>query len=105
MAEHKALVLPAKQASFVLKSVPLYTPGPGEVLIKTEAAALAPIDWAISALGVLVENYPVIIGEDVAGTVEDIGEGVTRFKKGDRVYEVVPLDFGTLMTEGGAQYV
>ena len=105
MAEHKTLVLPAKQASFVLKSVPLYTPGPGEVLIKTEAAALAPIDWAISALGVLVENYPVIIGEDVAGTVEDIGEGVTRFKKGDRVYEVVPLDFGTLMTEGGAQYV
>jgi NADPH:quinone reductase-like Zn-dependent oxidoreductase len=30
-------------------------------------------------------EYPSILGEDVAGEVEEIGERVDRFKKGDRV--------------------
>ena len=105
MAEHMALILPAKQAPMVLKSVPTYKPGPGEVLIKVEAAALAPIDWAISVLGVLVEKYPIILGEEVAGTVADIGEGVTRFKKGDRVYEAFPAGSRSLMTDDVVSYI
>ena len=85
MPEHKALYILEKQAPFVVKSVPTYTPGPGEVLIKVESVGLAPVDWAIQALGIVVEKYPCIVGEDVAGVVAEVGDGVTRFKKGDRV--------------------
>lgn len=38
-----------------------------------------------------VKNYPFILGTDVAGTVDEVGEGVTRFQKGDRVISCVPL--------------
>jgi len=61
------------------------TPGPGEILIKVEAAGLNPIDWKVQTHGVAKQSYPAILGADGAGTVETIGEGVTRFKKGDRV--------------------
>ena len=91
MSEHRALFLPEKQAPFVVRSVPTYKPGPGELLIKVEAAALAPVDWAIQSMGILVEKYPVILGFDAAGTVEEVGEGVTKFKKGDRVYGAISL--------------
>lgn len=36
------------------------------------------------------KTYPFILGTDVSGTVEEVGEGVTRFQKGDRVISCVP---------------
>lgn len=39
--------------------------------------------------GLLPFSYPGILGEDVAGTVEEVGEGVTRFHKGQRVMAYV----------------
>ncbi|TFY59162.1 hypothetical protein EVJ58_g5957 [Rhodofomes roseus] len=71
MPEHKALFIPEKQAPFVVRSVPTPKPGPGQLLIKVESAGLAPADWAIQAIGILVPKYPIIIGMDVAGTVEE----------------------------------
>ncbi|KAH9924379.1 chaperonin 10-like protein [Fomitopsis serialis] len=102
MSEHRALYLPEKQAPFVVRSVPTYKPGPGELLIKVEAAGLAPADWAIQAMGILVEKYPAIIGFDAAGTVEEVGEGVTKFQKGDRVFQ--QCAFGDDRCAGFQQY-
>lgn len=97
MLDHKALVIPEKQALFVLKSVPTPKPGPREILVKVESVALGPFDWLVQSLGILVEQYPTVLSEDIAGTVEEVGEGVTRFEKGDRV--CVPLFLSVLCTE------
>ncbi|KAK7538457.1 zinc-binding oxidoreductase-like protein CipB [Phyllosticta citribraziliensis] len=60
-------------------------PGPGEVVIRNAAIAINPIDWKIQDYGFLVEHYPTILGEDVAGIVQDVGPGVMRLRKGQRV--------------------
>ncbi|KAI0787307.1 GroES-like protein [Fomes fomentarius] len=83
--QQKALFLQEKQGSFAVSSSDVPKPGAGELLIKNEAAGLNPVDWKIQAFGLFVEKYPAILGLDAAGTVEAVGEGVTTFKKGDRV--------------------
>lgn len=82
MSTHqKALVLPIKQGTFELHSVPIPTPGPGQLLVRMHAVALNPVDWKVQARGILVEDYPFILGTDNAGTVEVIGEEVYGFKR------------------------
>lgn len=81
----KALFLPSKGAPLVVQTTDIPKPGPGELLVKVEAAALNPIDWQIQAFGLFIEKYPCILGSDGAGTVVEVGEGVTLFATGDRV--------------------
>lgn len=83
--QQKALFLQEKQGSFAVSSSDVPKPSAGELLIKNEAAGLNPVDWKIQAFGLFVKTYPAILGLDAAGTVEAVGEGVTTFKKGDRV--------------------
>ncbi|THU85449.1 GroES-like protein [Dendrothele bispora CBS 962.96] len=87
MSEQKALLIESKQGRFVVSSIPKPTlPPPGELIVKVQATALNPVDWKIQAYGIFYEKYPAIVGSDVAGDVEEIGEGVVGFKKGDRVF-------------------
>ncbi len=61
-------------------------PGPGEVLIKLEAAALNRMDlWVRNGWPGLKLEYPHIPGADGAGTIAALGEGVTDRAVGDRV--------------------
>ena len=83
-AQQKAFVLPAKQAAPVLQDIDVPTPGPGELLVKVEAAALNPIDWKLHLYD-LIKTYPVILGSEGAGTVQAVGDGVKALAKGDRV--------------------
>jgi NADPH:quinone reductase-like Zn-dependent oxidoreductase len=75
-----------------LRDVPEPDPAPGEVLVRVEASAINGFDLAVAG-GMLQEmmdhRFPVILGKDFAGTVERVGEGVTRFGPGDRVFGVV----------------
>ncbi|MFP6763537.1 MAG: alcohol dehydrogenase catalytic domain-containing protein, partial [Planctomycetaceae bacterium] len=67
--------------------VPTPEPGPGQVLVKTAAAALNPIDTYIRSGAVALPiEFPYIVGCDLAGTVVATGEGVSRFTAGDRVW-------------------
>jgi len=61
-------------------------PGPGEVLVKLEAAALNRLDlWVREGWPGIKLEYPHIPGADGAGTVAAIGEGVSEWSLGDRV--------------------
>jgi NADPH2:quinone reductase len=60
---------------------------PGQVLVRVRAVAVNPIDTYIRAGMVPMEiPRPYILGSDLAGVVESLGPGVTRFHPGDRVW-------------------
>lgn len=62
-------------------------PSQGEVLVKIAAAGVNPIDTYIRSGAIpLPVEFPYIPGCDFAGAVEAVGEGVTRFQVGDRVW-------------------
>ncbi|KAH9481174.1 Zinc-type alcohol dehydrogenase-like protein C2E1P3.01 [Psilocybe cubensis] len=82
----KSLVLDKKFGNLVIQDTEIYKPGPGEILIKVQATSLNPVDWKIQKYGAFLEEFPAVLGTDVAGDVEELGEGVTEFKKGDRVF-------------------
>ncbi len=68
------------------------TTGHDEVLIKVHAAAVNPIDWKMRAghvKEVFPLTFPSTLGWDVSGTVEEAGDKVTQFKRGDEVYALV----------------
>jgi NADPH:quinone reductase-like Zn-dependent oxidoreductase len=77
---------------FFYEDVPMPAPAAGEVLVKTIAVSINPIDWKIRR-GDLKEmmpiNFPVILGRDISGDVVALGEGVTGLKSGDRVFGLV----------------
>jgi NADPH:quinone reductase-like Zn-dependent oxidoreductase len=63
-------------------------PGPGRVLIRVAAAGINPVDWKIREgymKDVMPFTFPTILGFEIAGTIEALGEGVTEFAVGDAV--------------------
>ncbi|KAF9052986.1 chaperonin 10-like protein [Panaeolus papilionaceus] len=83
----KALILEEKFGNFVVKEISVYEPGPGEILINIRAVALNPVDWKVQKYAPpLITSYPAILGQDIAGDVEEVGDSVHDFKKGDRVF-------------------
>ncbi|RMB80633.1 NADP-dependent oxidoreductase [Streptomyces shenzhenensis] len=68
--------------------VPPLTAGPGQVRLAVRAAGVNPIDWKIlhgSMRQVMPLDLPAGLGSDVAGVVDQVGEGVTAFSVGDEV--------------------
>ncbi|MFH0964779.1 MAG: alcohol dehydrogenase catalytic domain-containing protein [Planctomycetota bacterium] len=68
-----------------LKELPAQPCGPGEVQLRVHACAVCGSDIRIFHHGNPRVKYPAIIGHEVAGEVVDVGEGVKRFRKGDRL--------------------
>lgn len=87
--QQKALLLEKKFGDLVLGTVPVPKPGKDEVLVKIYSSALNPADWKIQKYGFGIENFPSVLGTDIAGEVAELGEGVTQFAVGDRVYVTV----------------
>ncbi|HEY9670697.1 MAG TPA: NAD(P)-dependent alcohol dehydrogenase [Waterburya sp.] len=60
-----------------------------QLLVKVYASSVNPVDWKIRAgqLQFLTGyKFPLILGFDVAGEVIEVGESVTRFQPGDKIY-------------------
>ncbi|THV46183.1 hypothetical protein BGAL_0408g00050 [Botrytis galanthina] len=86
MAQNKAAWIKTSGANpLVIEDAPIPHPGPGELVIKNSVVAINPVDWRIQDHGRYLNKYPFILGEDTAGTVEAVGEGVVGFQKGQRV--------------------
>ena len=67
--------------------LPAPEPGAGEVRVAVGATSLNPIDLYIRAgIVTMPMRFPYVVGCDLAGTVEKVGPGASRFKVGDRVW-------------------
>lgn len=67
---------------------------PDELLISVKSVGLNPVDYKCVQYGFGIEEWPAVIGRDVAGVVEEIGSQVENFKVGDRVSPLFPLKKG-----------
>lgn len=67
-----------------LVELPVPEPGAGQVLVRVEASGINFIDTYLRE-GRYPAPLPFTPGQEAAGTVEALGEGVERFRKGDRV--------------------
>jgi NADPH:quinone reductase len=84
----QAAVLDAAGAAFRIASMPRPDPQPGQALVRIEASAVNPLDTKIRAgqAAHARQPLPAILGIDLAGIVEAVGDGVTNFRRGDEIY-------------------
>jgi NADPH:quinone reductase-like Zn-dependent oxidoreductase len=70
--------------------------GPGQIRVSVKAVGINPVDWK-ARKGLFKAGLPAITGSDVAGVVDEVGDGVTDASVGDEV-------FGVAVSGGAAQY-
>jgi alcohol dehydrogenase len=91
----KALAIRRYGKATELMDLPRPEPGPGDLLVRVRAASVNPVDYKIRDGGVKVMipySFPLILGNDLAGDVEAVGPGVTRFAVGDAIYSRLDKD-------------
>ena len=76
--------------ALTLAELPIPEPGPGQVLIRVEATGVNFIEIYFRK-GVYKASLPLTPGSEAAGTVEELGPGVTGFAAGDAVASVSVL--------------
>jgi S-(hydroxymethyl)glutathione dehydrogenase/alcohol dehydrogenase len=79
----RAAVMWEAGGPFRVQEVQLADPGPGDVVVRMRAAGVCASDLALTT--VFGQPTPVVLGHEGSGVVERVGEGVTRFKEGERV--------------------
>jgi NADPH:quinone reductase-like Zn-dependent oxidoreductase len=75
--------------------IPVPVMGAMDLLVRVHAASVNPLDSKTRAgkLKVLLKyRFPLVLGNDLCGVVSDVGERVTRFKKGDAIYARLDKD-------------
>ncbi len=61
-------------------------PGPGEIRVRVKAVSLNPVDYKLAGRGHPDWSWPHVLGLDVAGEVDKLGDGVEEWAIGDRVF-------------------
>jgi NADPH:quinone reductase-like Zn-dependent oxidoreductase len=85
----RAFVVTKYKEPLLEADVPEPVVGDHDVLVRVEAAGLNPLDEGIRAgrfKQILPYALPLVLGNDVAGTVIRVGANVRRFKPGDEIY-------------------
>ena len=84
-------------SKLVYEDAPKPAPAKGQMLVRVKAAGVNPVDWKIRSgmfRGGLDFAMPATLGFDVAGEVAEVGEGITKFKPGDKVFAYLALNRG-----------
>jgi NADPH:quinone reductase-like Zn-dependent oxidoreductase len=85
-----------------LREVPAPQAGPGQIRVRVTAAGLNPMDWFMTSDAETAARFglrlPSGFGTDYAGVVDQVGDGVTEFAAGDRV-------FGGVLSRAAADHV
>ena len=78
-----------------LRDMPRPRPARGEALVRVHAAGLNPVDYKTREGKLrVIKRYalPIVMGNEMAGVVEECGEDVTSFAPGDRVFARMPKE-------------
>ena len=89
----RAITLEGFDSSPALHEIPTPQIAPNEVLVRVHASSVNPIDNAIASgmLKDMVEHeFPIVLGRDFAGVVEQVGSDVSGLSEGDEVFGFVP---------------
>jgi len=81
----RGLVYAEPGADLVVQEIVLDPPGPNEVQVRIEACGLCHTDVHVVATNGWGMEFPILLGHEGAGTVEEVGSGVTAVAPGDRV--------------------
>jgi NADPH:quinone reductase-like Zn-dependent oxidoreductase len=80
--------------SYTVADVPVPRPGPGQIQVRIAAASINPADVRLPSGAfhdVAPLEFPHVPGNDFAGTVSEVGAGVTAFQVGDEIFgQAVP---------------
>ena len=78
MVTNRAAALPSKQAYPVsVKDAPMPPPPkPDQVTVRVHATAINPVDMAMYTLGIIIQTYPYIPGNDCTGIVTAVGSSI-----------------------------
>ena len=90
----RALFVPASGRPAILSDLPKPSAGPGEVVVHVMVAGLNPFDNHIAAgalEGFMEHRYPLVLGRDAAGVIDEVGDGVEGLAVGDEVLAHVPF--------------
>ncbi|HXO87039.1 MAG TPA: alcohol dehydrogenase [Candidatus Acidoferrales bacterium] len=85
MAKMKVAVVPKAGADFEIVERDIPQPGPGQVRIKVQACGVCHSDVLTKQGGWPGLTYPRVPGHEIAGVIDEVGERVTTWKKGQRV--------------------
>jgi propanol-preferring alcohol dehydrogenase len=80
----KRMLLTAPRAPLALGDAPDPEPGEGEIAIAIEACGVCRTDLQLADGDLAAHRLPIVPGHQLVGTVAAVGEGVTRWKIGDR---------------------
>jgi NADPH:quinone reductase-like Zn-dependent oxidoreductase len=82
----KALVVEHLGDAGSLKEIPVPKAGPHEILVRVTAAGVNPIDWKQRDRP--ETKFPLVVGRDFAGVVSELGERVTKYREGERLFGI-----------------
>ena len=83
--EGRAAILEEPGQPAVVREITIDSPGPNEVLIKLVASGVCHTDLTVKNLNGNGMSFPIVLGHEGAGIVQEVGEGVTHLKPGDPV--------------------
>jgi NADPH2:quinone reductase len=89
----RAITLESFDGGPTLRAIPTPQADPGEVLVRVRASSVNPVDNAIVSgmlSDMVAHEFPILLGRDFSGIVEQAGEAVSGISEGDEVFGFIP---------------